>query len=109
MVDPSFIASHADSDLADAELLSLAGEFQAAWAAEKQAVGLDDDAFVTAREQTSLVVQAIITLPATTLAGLRIKAAAALWFQAHDHIPKSVDALEWQLHSDIIEGVLALT
>jgi hypothetical protein len=108
MIDPSLAAAE-ESALSDGELLSLAGEFHAAWAIEKQ-VELDDEvAFVAARERTALVVQAIATLPATTLAGLRVKAVVALWFQADDHVPKSVDALEWPLHNDIIEGLLGLT
>jgi hypothetical protein len=106
--DPGRPAGSEELDAADAELLSLAGEFQAAWAIEKHAIGAED-AFVAAREQTALVAQLIATLPATTLAGLRIKAAVAVWFQADDHIPESVHALEWPLHNDIIEGVLALT
>ena len=108
LVDPGRTAGPEETDAADAELLSLAGEFQAAWATEKHAIGIDD-AFVTAREQTALVVGAIAALPARTLAGLRVKAAVALWFQADDHIPESVHALEWPLHNDIIKGVLALT
>jgi len=95
-------------ELADAQLLSLAGEFHTAWAAEKRAVGLGDT-FVAARERTALVAQAIAAVPARTLGGLRVKAAVALWFQDDNHIPKCVDALEWPLHNDIIEGILTLT
>ena len=101
LADPDRTAGSGKTDPADAGLLSLAGEFQAAWATEKNAAG-DEAAFVTARERTA-------TLPARTLAGLRVKAAVALWFQADDHIPESVQALEWPLHNDIIEGVLTLT
>lgn len=108
LVDHWCAATPKAGELADAELLSLAGEFHAAWAAEKQAVGLGD-AFVRAREHTALVAQAIAAVPAKTLGGLRVKAAVALWFQADDHIPQCVDALEWPLHNDIIEGVLTLS
>ena len=108
LADPDRTAGSGKTDPADAGLLSLAGEFQAAWATEKNAAG-DEAAFVTARERTALVARAIATLPARTLAGLRVKAAVALWFQADDHIPESVQALEWPLHNDIIEGVLTLT
>ena len=108
LADPGRAADSKKIDPADPELLSLAGEFQAAWATEKNA-NRDEAAFVTAREQTALVARAIAALPARTLAGLRVKAAVALWFQADDHIPESVQALEWPLHNDIIEGVLTLT
>src|SRR5262249_2610372 len=91
-----------ETDAADAELLSLAGEFHAAWATEKDAIGRDD-AFLQARDQTALLAGAIAALPVRTLAGLRVKAAVALWFQADDHIPEGVNSLEWPLHNDIIE------
>src|SRR6476660_6330381 len=107
--DPGRPASLAEeTGAADEELLSLAGDFHAAWATEKDAIGRGD-AFVTAREQTALLAEAIAALPVRTLAGLRVKAAVALWFQADDHIPEGVNSLEWPLHIDIIKGVLALT
>jgi hypothetical protein len=109
LIDPRYPTSRPDdNDPADAELLSLAGDFHAAWAIEKRAIGTGD-AFVTAREQTARFAAAIAVLPVRTLAGLRVKAAVALWFQSDDHIPDGVNSLEWPLHIDIIEGVLALT
>ena len=76
---------HTSSSLPDLPLLALGKEFEAAWAHELEAYNgaddsdSDDTPLARAIKATSELVDRIISEPATTHAGFRVKARAICW------------------------------
>lgn len=100
------IADLIDQTAADADLIALGAEFEAAWQAETAAydayeaakrAGLDADGtpeWEAAFNATSALVHRIEELPARTLAGARVKARATFWCYAGDLAEMLDDAAE---------------
>ena len=95
----------------EAELLRLSAELDRLWDAEKAIAELEektDADFREARDRTCQVVEKIAAIPATTLAGLRVKAKAVTWMETDDYKPSAMNNFEWSLHQEVVAGVLAL-
>ena len=95
----------------DAELLRLAVDLACRMGVEKQIANLDvtqetDAAFKVEREKSSGLIARIAALPATTLAGLCVKAQAIAWFDSDDWAPRSVEDCERQLREQLVAGVI---
>ena len=57
---------------------------------------------------SSDLVARIATVPATTFAGLRVKAQAIAWFDFDDWAPRAVEDCEQQLREQLTAGWIAL-
>lgn len=108
-----------DSAGTDAELLAAGRDFEAAWEAERAAwhahdaatrAGLQQDGeteWEAAFEATSATVARIEALPATTPAGLMVKARAALWCYDGDLADMLRDAGELATSTRLAYGIVA--
>ena len=97
----------------DAELERLGAELARRMSIERKIADLDvteetDAAFEAARETSSVLIARITAAPATTLAGLRVKAQAIAWFASDDWAPHAVEDCEQQLREQLTAGVIAL-
>jgi hypothetical protein len=98
---------------AEAELLRLGAEMDPLWDAEKAIAELEetpetDADFRAARDRTCPTVEKIAAIPATTLAGLRVKAKAVTWIESDDYEPRPIENFEYSLRQEVVHGVLAL-
>jgi hypothetical protein len=108
-----FAMTKSDDTTADAELLRLGAEMDPLWDAEKAIAELDetpetDADFRAARDRTCPIIEKIAAIPATTLAGLHVKAKAVTWIEAADYEPRAVENFEHSLRQEVVAGVLAL-
>jgi hypothetical protein len=73
---------------ADEELLRLGREFEAAWANELHVIETtsddDDESLNTARDASQEIAEQIVDLPATSLAGIRVKMMVRRWADGSD-------------------------
>ena len=102
-----------DTDTTDAELERLGTELARRMSIERRIADLDvseetDAAFKAARETSGVLIARIAVVPATTLAGLRVKAQAIAWFDFDDWAPRAVEDCEQQLREQLTAGVIAL-
>lgn len=79
VIAPTAALPVAAAPSADAELLHLHGELCAKWVAERAIPDDDHEAIDAAAADCSATVAKIENLPATTMEGLKVKAAAFLW------------------------------
>ena len=101
------------TDTTDAELLRLGAELTLRMSIEQKIADLDvteetDARFKAVREKRSALIARIATAPATTLAGLRVKAQAIAWFDFDDWAPRVVEDCEQQLLEQSTAGWIAL-
>lgn len=92
----------ADAASGDRELVRLGVELEAAWTAERAldaSLDVGDDAFGVVMGRTRDIVHQIEVIPATSLAGLQVKARAILW--CHSGEPIASDAFNDQETTDI--------
>jgi hypothetical protein len=94
---------------ADAELLCLGAEMDPLWDAEKAIAERDetpktDADFRAARDRTCPTVEKIAAIPATTLAGLRVKAKAVAWIESDHDEPYPVENFEYSLRQEVVHG-----
>lgn len=113
------IAALIDSAEADADLLAAGRDFEAAWEAERAAwdacqaarrAGLQQDGateWEAAFEVTHAAVDRVEALPATTPAGLMVKARAALWCYDGDLADMLDDAGEGATATRLAYGIVA--
>jgi hypothetical protein len=101
----------------DRELLSLGREFEAAWAEEEALAAahklLDQepvpDPWEGAYHATQAIVERIQTIPAHTLAGLKVKARAVQWCYAGDEIYLTdAQTTDVRLAQDIIADLVRI-
>ena len=97
----------------DAGLLRLGAELACRMAVERKIADLDvteetNAAFEAARETSGVLIARIAEAPATTLAGLRVKAQAIAWFDSDDWAPHAVEDCEQQLRDQLTAGLIAL-
>lgn len=99
---------------ADAELLQLGRDFEAAWEAEEAerltARETDDwDAWEVCYASTEAIARRIETVPATTLAGFRVKARAIQWCYGDDPVNLAIqDTVDQRIANRIVTELLAL-
>lgn len=101
-------------DHADAELLQLGEEFEAAWEAEKAerqiARDTDDwDAWDACYAVTGKIARRIEKAQATTLSGFRVKARAIQWCYGDDPVDMAVhNTVDQRIATRIVNDLLAL-
>lgn len=101
-------------DHADAGLLQLGRDFDAAWEAEEAerliARETDDwDAWEVCYASTEAIARRIETVPATTLAGFRVKARAIQWCYGDDPVNLVIqDTVDQRIANGIVNDLLAL-
>lgn len=104
----------AGTDTADAELLALGHEFEAAWANERRvaAIAETDAECKAAWAPTAALVDRIIAMPAFTLPGLKVKARAMLWcgYELDEVGPEmfSSSTTDFHLAGSIIRDLLTM-
>jgi len=110
------VAVPATADTADAELLALGRELDRLWAIERaeeaayiaEHRGHDTAALDAATAASAAIAHKIRDLPATTLAGLRVKAEAFVWSQGGEHVEHDDDATDTRLAAGIVRDIRAM-
>jgi hypothetical protein len=94
----------------DAELIALGERLRVAYEAERAASerGCSDDELDAAMDACSKVVESIIDIPATTLAGLRVKAFAVAWCCNDEPFGGFDDTTDRRVIESLLEDIRAM-